>query len=406
MKKSLILASLLIATLCVAAPKKNIIIMIPDGTGHASLTIARQVKGAPLALDGAIYSILETRSADNSVTDSAAAATAMACGKRTYNGAIGVDVNQTPIKSISEHANIAGKRVGIVTTDLITGATPSGFSAHVSKRDHDKEILEQQIATGFDVFMGGGQKYINDDLKAYLTERGYALVTTRDEMAAANGKVFGLFSPGIMTAMVERRAGAGAAEPTLTEMTQKAIDLLDDDPDGFFLMVEGAQVDKGNHENDLPWATYELLEFDNAVGYVLNWAKEHPDTLVFIAPDHETGGITLLNEPSEGARAKALAQATKKGAAKPNAYYTNYSSTWHTGVDVFVAGNTFDCRPIQNEKMLEAIIGETVTPLVELKGETVTENGITWLNRSDGKVKYRAQRDAIYIRATNKWYFW
>jgi alkaline phosphatase len=403
MKTFFTFSTFLIAALCFAAPK-NVIIMIPDGTGHASLTIARQLKGAPLAIDGAIYSILETRSADNSVTDSAAAATAMACGQRTYNGAVGVDVHQTPIKSISEHAKCAGKAVGIVTTDLITGATPSGFSAHVSKRDHATDILEQQIDTGFDVFMGGGQKYLTEDIKAYLAERHYTLATTRDEMNAAEGKVFGLFSHGLMTAEVERRAGAGASEPTLTEMTQKTIDLLDDDPEGFFLMVEGAQVDKGNHENDLPWATYDLLEFDNAVGYVLNWAKEHPDTLVFIAPDHETGGITLLNEPHEGARAKALTQAKGKKAAKPDAYYTNYSTTWHTGVDVFVAGNTPSCRPIQNEKMLEAIIGETVTPLVELHGETVTENGIPWLKASGGKVKYRAQRDAIYIRATNKWY--
>lgn len=405
MKKVLTLLSLLIAAISFAAPK-NIIIMIPDGTGHASLTIARQLKGAPLAIDGAIYSILETRSADNSVTDSAAAATAMACGQRTYNGAVGVDVHQTPIKSISEHAKCAGKAVGIVTTDLITGATPSGFSAHVSKRDHAADILEQQIATGFDVFMGGGQKYLTDDIKAYLAERHYTLATTRDEMNAAEGKVFGLFSHGLMTAEVERRAGAGASEPTLTEMTQKAIDLLDDDPDGFFLMVEGAQVDKGNHENDLPWATYDLLAFDDAVGYVLNWAKAHPDTLVFIAPDHETGGITLLNEPSEGARAKALAQAKGRKAGKPDTYYTHYSTTWHTGVDVFVAGNTPECRPIQNERMLECIIGETVAPLKQLEGKTVVEDGVTWFYSKSGKLKYRAQRDAIYIRATDKWYIW
>lgn len=391
-----------------AATPKNVIIMIPDGTGHASLTVTRQLKDAPLALDAAIYGIISTRSADNSVTDSAAAATAMACGQRTYNGAIGVNVQQIPLKSISERAHAQGKSVGIVTTDAITGATPSGFSAHVSQRSHAETIIEQQIASGFEVFFGGGAKYLTEDLKSYLAAQSYTFVATRDEMNAAEGKLFGLFASNLMTAEVERRAGAGASEPTLREMTTKALDLLARDPDGFFLMVEGAQIDKGNHEHDLPWATYECLEFDATVGLVLDWAKQHPDTLVLIAPDHETGGLTVLNEPTEGARGKALAAASGKTpqAHKTNhkgTYFVNYSTNWHTGVDVFLAGNTPSCRPARNCDILEAITGETAYTWTELKGQTLTENGITWLVTPEGK-RLRAQRDAIYIKSTNKWY--
>lgn len=403
MKNCFTLAALLIATLCFATPK-NVIIMIPDGTGHASLTAARQLKGAPLALDAAIYGIISTRSADNSVTDSAAAATAMACGQRTYNSAIGVSLQQVPLRSISELAYAQGKAVGIVTTDLVTGATPSGFSAHVSKRDHATDILEQQIASGFEVFFAGGRSALTDDLRAYLTEQDYTFVATREEMNKAQAdKLFGLFAPGLLTAEVDRRAGAGATEPTLREMTEKALDVLARDPQGFFLMVEGAQVDKANHAHDLPWATYDLLAFDDAVAHVLAWAEKHPDTLVLIAPDHETGGLTILNEPTEGARAKALASVTKKTTGTAADYFVGYSTTWHTGVDVFLAGNTPSCRPMRNCDILEAITGATATTLTEIQGTTLTENGITWLVTADGK-RLRAQRDAIYIRSTGKWY--
>jgi alkaline phosphatase len=241
-------------------------------------------------------------------------------------------------------------------------------------------------------------------LRAYLTEQDYTFVATREEMNKAQAdKLFGLFAPGLLTAEVDRRAGAGATEPTLREMTEKALDVLARDPQGFFLMVEGAQVDKANHVHDFPWATYDLLAFDDAVAHVLAWAEKHPDTLVLIAPDHETGGLTILNEPTEGARTKALASVTKKTTGTAADYFVGYSTTWHTGVDVFLAGNTPTCRPMRNCDILEAITGATATTLTEIQGTTLTENGITWLVTADGK-RLRAQRDAIYIRSTGKWY--
>lgn len=385
------------------ATPKNIIVMIPDGTGHASLTAARQLKGAPLALDGCIYGLVETRSADNSVTDSAAAATAMACGKRTYNGAVGVDINRVPLRSLAEWAHEKGKAVGIVTTDAITGATPGGFSAHVPSRRNAADILEQQIASGFELFLGGGAKTLNDEHKTFMQQQGYTLVTTADALKHARGKLFGLFAPGIMTAEVARKGTPNTNEPHLEEMAEKALDLLKDDPDGFFLMIEGAQVDKGNHDNDLPWATYELLAFDATVARVLAWASKHPDTLVLIVPDHETGGLTLLNEPHEGARAKALRAVSGKGIGKPGDYFVHYSTTWHTGVDVFLAGNTPDCRPTRNCDIPYSIIGETTEPFQEIQGKTLQEGAVYYLETADGQ-RLRANRDAIYIQPTGKWY--
>lgn len=400
--KTLLCLLLALPVALVAAPK-NIIVMIPDGTGHASLTAARQVKGEPLALDACIYGIVETRSADNSVTDSAAAATAMACGQRTYNSAIGVDTQRVPLRSISEWAHQQGKAVGIVTTDAITGATPAGFSSHVPNRSNAADILEQQITSGFEVFLGGGAQTLTPELRNLMTAQGYTYVTTEDEMEAAKGKLFGLFSPGIMTAEVTLRGNVDSDEPDLEEMTEKALEVLSQDPDGFFLMVEGAQVDKGNHDNDLPWATYEFLAFDEAVEEVMEWAQKHPDTLVLIAPDHETGGITILNEPYEGARAKALRAVTAKGIGKPKDYFVHYSTTWHTGVDVFLAGNTPACRPTRNCDFLKAATDETVQTLPECHGKTLQEGNAYYLETADGQ-RLKANREAIYIPQTGKWY--
>ena len=330
-----------------ALPQRTIV-MIADGTGPASLTVARQVKGAPLAIDRVVYGLIETRSANSSVTDSAAAATALACGVRTNNGMVGMAPDGARVRSIAEAAKAEGKSVGIVTTDAITGATPAGFSAHVPHRSQTGEILAQQIGSGFDLFLGGGRRVLTESSRERLAAAGYALVEDAEGLRAASGKVFGLFAPGVMTAMVERRSGAPCSEPTLPEMAAKALDLLDANPQGFFLMIEGAQVDKGNHAHDLPWATYELLAFDEAVALVLAWADAHPGTVVAITADHETGGLVLLNEPREGARVQAIQSATAKGARSPAECSVHYATGDHSGVDVFLGGNDPSRHPLRN----------------------------------------------------------
>ena len=400
----LLLMAALLMPLCGLAAPKNIIVMIPDGTGVATLTVARQVKGAPLALDTAIYGLVQTRSADSEVTDSAAAATAMSCGTRTYNGAVAFDVEKRPLLTFGDWAKAQGKAVGIVTTDTIVGATPAAFSSHAVKRYDSDTLIEGQIGSGIDLFLGGGRELLTPERAEILRAKGYALPENADALAAIKGgKVFGLFRDGSLTAMVERR-DKPCAEPTLPTMAAKAIEILSQDPDGFFLMIEGAQVDHGAHAHDLPWSVHELLTFDETVAQVLAWAKAHPDTVVLIAPDHETGGLTLprmKDGPAERIRAVRAATAKKSGRAKD--WGVRYSSGDHTGVDVFLAGNTPAVRPYTNCEFPKAIAGREAQTLPELQGETVEENGVTYLKTPDGR-KFRANYDAIFVKPTGKWY--
>ncbi len=388
---------------CDQAPKKNIILMIPDGTGVASLTVAREVKGAPLVLDQVMCGLVQTRSMSHTVTDSAAAGTAMSCGERTRNGAIAVSTENIPLLTFGEWARRQGKAVGIVTTDIITGATPSAFSAHAASRNDAEIILEQQITSDFDLFFAGGQTYLTEARKAMLQEEGFMLVQTVDELRAAQGRLFGLFAPQTMTPMVERRQGGASTEPTLAEMSAKALDLLSKDPDGFFLMIEGAQVDKGNHAHDIAWATYELLAFDEAVEAVLEWAKTREDTIVVIAPDHETGGLTIHDERAPGARGQAIQAIHQRAALPATECGLHYSTTWHSGSDVFLASNDPLLRLPRNCDFRQVLTGEGVQPLVPLTGTTETVEGVPHLRLEDGTL-LRAHRDAIYIPATQAWY--
>lgn len=388
-----------------AAPKQ-IIVMIPDGTGHASLAVARDVRGEPLAIDTHLRGVMETRSQNNSVTDSAAAGTAMACGVRTYNSAIGVDPAGVPLRSISEWARKNGLAVGIVTTDLITGATPSAFSAHASVRSEAETIIEQQISSGFEVMMGGGANQLTPERKDYLRSKGYSLPTDAATLKTASGKIFGLFAPNLMTPEVTRRNNDTCTEPHLAEMTAKALEVLSQDPDGFFLMVEGAQVDKANHDHDLPRATYELLAFDDAVATVLKWREANPEAQVFIAPDHETGGITLLNEPKNDARREKILSVTTAQPAGigPKDYFAHYSTTWHTGVDVFYATTVQNSKPVmKNSDILTLLTEQQPAHLQELTGKTEVREGISYLILEDGRA-LRANRDAVFVPKTGKWY--
>ncbi len=313
-RRSFLLSALLCAALSFAAPwsplphqpaqtgPKNVIIMIPDGTGHAGYTLARQFTGKPLFLDTLLRGATQTASANNAVTDSAAAGTALATMTRTNNGMVGLspDPDPRPLVSIAEIAQSMGKAVGVITTDELFGATPGGFSAHAAHRSEGAAIIKQQVYQGFDVIMGGGRRLMKPenrpdsaDLIAAVKEQGYTYAATAGEMnAVVEGKLWGCFNDGGLTPMATRLA-VSVDEPTLKEMTEKAIELLSGNPNGFFLMVEGAQADWGNHVHDALYATHEILAFDAAAQAACTFAAKHPGTIVLITPDHETGGLTL-----------------------------------------------------------------------------------------------------------------
>jgi alkaline phosphatase len=349
---------------------KNIIFMVPDGMGLANVTAARIYKngldGAPLNMETLeTIGIQKTYSRNSTITDSAPAASAWACGEKFNNGEICKHSEGIPNnKTILELAKQKRKSTGIVATSQITHATPAAFAAHVTNRNCQNEIARQYVLeTKPDVILGGGrQKFDTDlttdkdssgcpqydeDLTEVAQRNGYSFVQTTDEMIDAitigGRRLLGLFSPAGMTPAYLRVPGT--TEPTLAEMTWAALNILENNPKGFFLMVEGSQIDWANHARNLEYQVGDTLAFDDAVGLVLDWINDpkHPErignTLVIITPDHETGGFAI-NGPMAGSYpAVALSEVGNLDSIIPG--WTFDVSTYpreanHTGGDVIV----------------------------------------------------------------------
>ncbi len=287
---------------------RNIILLIGDGMGPHHVTAARYKEVGPagsLNMDlMPVAGFAHTYSSNALVTDSAAAGTAIASGVKTYSGAIGVDADGNPVGTILEIAQSMGKATGLVTTVQVAHATPAAFAAHVPSRGMMTEIAKQILDHGVDVILGGGEhQWVPQDeaecfgpgertdglnLIQSAVATGYAHVCTEpafDEVDPANtSKLLGLFADGGMSRPYQ---------PSLVAMTQKAIDILSRDPDGFFLMVEAGQIDWASHGNDAANAIDDTIEFDEAVGVARAFAAANPDTLVIATSDHETGGMTV-----------------------------------------------------------------------------------------------------------------
>lgn len=277
-----------------AQPVKNMIYMIGDGMGFLQLDAARVVKGSPLTIDTMpIQHRVQTASADNPVTDSAAAGTAHATGFRTNNGMVGLAPDGRELTSILKMAQAAGKATGVVVTDIVYGATPGSYLANVNHRNEQDAILEQTLfITQPDILLGGGTSVFQAIRgPERLADTPYTLITTRDELLAwdtkSGGPLLGLFASGTMTYEVDRPA----SEPHIAEMVRVALEILAESEEGFFLMVEGSRIDHASHANDLRRAVFEALAFDEAVAVALEFAAGRDDTLVVVTADHETGGL-------------------------------------------------------------------------------------------------------------------
>ena len=275
---------------------KNVIYLIGDGMGFNHLEKAKNERNIELTMDTFDYQGESmTRSFSNAVTDSAAGGTALATGVRTLNGAIGVypmDVTGTFThpKNLTELCLENGKMTGVITTDETSGATPSAFSAHSSSRDNTEDITEDQLASDIDLIWGAQNGVATkEDAEA----NGFTYVTTTAEMLALKegSRSFAQFTNSLWT--LEQ---SDENTPNLEQMTEKAIDLLDDTDEGFFLMVEGAHIDKHSHSNDDEAMTEALEEFDRTIQLVLDYAEKDGETLVVITADHETGGIVLNDD--------------------------------------------------------------------------------------------------------------
>lgn len=280
---------------------KNIIYLIGDGMGISHITstmIAQQY--TPLALERAEYvGLQKTYSSNNLITDSAAAGTALSAGTKTYNGAIGVDDNKQSVENIREVAEKMGMATGVVATYAVTHATPAAFMGHTESRNQQDLIAEQFLDTNVDVFFGGGQKYFMQradslDLVGKLQEKGYTIATSLEEIAdIKEGKVGVLAARKGLPTMLKGRGNF------LPEATTKALEILTanakKNKSGFFLMVEGSQIDGEAHANNIEGVVAEIVDFDAAVKIAFDYADKHPGTLVVVTADHETGGLTIIN---------------------------------------------------------------------------------------------------------------
>ncbi|MCX7922429.1 MAG: alkaline phosphatase [Clostridia bacterium] len=293
---------------------KNVIFLIGDGMSIPSTTLARWYNGGePLAMDEIATGLVRTYWAAGPITDSAPAASAMATGYKTSDKFIsilpekvtmpGVPPLNTgdslrPAATVLEGAKLQGKAVGLVATSNIQNATPAAFSSHARSRSEYDSIAEQQVFNNLDVVLSAGTYFLSpetrkdkEDLIRILKNTGYDFITTPAQMAKTKSdKVWGAFDPESLAYDMDRDP---SKQPSLSEMTEKAISVLSRDEDGFFLMVEGSKIDWAAHANDPIGVISDVLAFDKAIKAAVDFAKKDGNTVVIACADHGTGGISI-----------------------------------------------------------------------------------------------------------------
>jgi alkaline phosphatase len=324
MKNYLLLASAVFFFSCSdkkvvdAQPRKpkNVILLIGDGMGLTQIYAGMVANGDALNIERFKYiGFHKSYSSDNIITDSAAGATAFSCGEKTYNGAIGVGTDSLARETILETAEKKGLATGLVATCTITHATPASFIAHAKSRKLDEDIAADFMKTDVDVFIGGGKDYFEKrsdsiNLLDKLKANGYGIATGDAEILAFTGnKLAGFIAP------VQPDSATGTRGDILHKATQKALDIVSKNPQGFFMMSEGSQIDWGGHANKQTYIIQEMLDFDKAIGKALDFAEKDGNTLVIVTADHETGGF--------GITGGSIAERKVEGA---------FLTTHHTGV--------------------------------------------------------------------------
>ncbi len=272
---------------------KKVIMMIGDGMGVSQVFAGLTANGGNLFLENFKHvGFSKTQSADNYITDSAAGGTALSAGIKTYNGAIGVDNDTLAVKTILEMAVEKGLATGLVSTSAITHATPASYIAHQGSRGSYEDIAADFLKTDIDVFIGGGYKHFAEradkqNLIQELKAKGYQVLTQMDEITKVkSGKLAGLTAD-------EHNAVFPKRDMNLPASTQTALQILNQNKKGFFIMIEGSQIDWGGHQNNTQYIVNEMLDFDRAVGEALEFAAKDGKTLIVVTADHETGGMAL-----------------------------------------------------------------------------------------------------------------
>lgn len=297
---------------------KNIILMIGDGMGTAEVYAAYTVNKGRLNLERSHYTgFSKTSSADNYITDSGAGGTAIATGKKTNNTFIATLPDSAPAKTILEIAEENGLSTGLVATCALTHATPASFIAHRPSRYDSLGIAAEFVGSGIDVFVGGGRIHFEErpdgrNISDLLRKEGCSVVYSLDSLSTTNADRAGCFVTDKQLSPVNKGRGN-----FLTEATRVSLSRLKENERGFFIMIEGSQIDWGGHANDIDYQVSETIDFDKAVGEAMNFADENPGTLVVVTADHETGGLTILGGDIDAGQLKS-----------------GYSTGYHTGIMV------------------------------------------------------------------------
>jgi alkaline phosphatase len=274
----------------------KIILLIGDGMGTAQIFAALTANKGKLNIERCTaIGFHKSQSFDQYVTDSGAGATAFSIGSKTNNGSIGVDATRSARPTILEIAESQKLATGMVTTCSITHATPASFIAHQASRTMGEEVAMDFLKTDIDVFIGGGKNHFaqrkdGKNLLDSLRKRNYQVIESFAEITKiSSGKLAGFTADAEPIRVLDGRG------PQLVQGTQTALNILNKNTKGFFLMVEGSQIDWGSHNNDPAYLTSELIDFDKAVGAAIDFAQRDGNTLVIVTGDHETGGLTLVN---------------------------------------------------------------------------------------------------------------
>jgi alkaline phosphatase len=277
-----------------AKKPKKVIVMIGDGMGVSQVFAGLTANGGHLYLDNFKHlGYSKTQSSSHYITDSAAGGTALSTGQKTYNGAIGVNADTVAIKTILEMAEEKGLATGLVSTSAITHATPASYIAHQGSRGSYEDIAADFMKTDIDVFIGGGYKHFavrkdKRDLTLELQKNGYQVLRNMDEIARVKtGKLAGLTAD-------EHNEVYPKRNMSLPVSTQTALNILNQNKKGFFIMIEGSQIDWGGHQNNTTYVVNEMLDFDQTIGKALEFAAKDGETLIVVTADHETGGFAVV----------------------------------------------------------------------------------------------------------------
>ena len=303
---------------------KNVILMIGDGMGPNQVRAGELVTGKKLTMQQFPYSTkVETRSESDTITDSAAAATALATGVRTQNGRVGMDWDGNNLETIVDIAASLGKRTGVITTEELYGATPMGFSSHNESRNNKMDLINEAV-TSSNVNLFLSHKFS----QSYLF-KGTGYTTIKDPATISESTEEKIFGNYFISATVEPMTVLPDFV-SLDGLVLEALEYLSKDEDGFFLMTEGAHIDHGGHNGNFNYMIEELLAFDAAIEVVLEWAKDRDDTVVIVTADHETGGLQISDD------------ATTENIGEVGTY--KWDSSGHTPTDVwcFINGANID----------------------------------------------------------------